>query len=643
MSVTLTNLPDEAQLKAWGIPLAMAPHAVLPALTEEMAGQLGPRDTLEYLKRRHKSLFLEREEPLDHGWLLPLWKRIGQDVEEMRALGHDVIVMCVLGGNRGGKSKGAARLVNKILRDKPGARALHLHSKQDIARQTTMPYLYETIPAAWRPAAGKPTTGRHAVHRVSYTQGTGFADDVYVFPNGSQCNFGYYGNDLSTVEGPEYDVIWADELIPLKWVKTLRFRLATRRGLFIITFTPVDGVTPTVSHFVTGAVPIARSPLMPPDRLIWEGEAIGRHAQELPLYGADGELLGYGRMEENGAGMKVPMGLPRIEQCLDPSSRIYYAWTADNLYNPYESTARLARPGGVEEIKTRLYGLATAIAGVRIKLTAAHILPRDRVSLIPRTGRWYVICDPCEGRTWVILWIYVVGRQGYVLREFPCPGVRPFAPDFMDQQEAMKHPGIMEAGKWVSLDPPGESKKVLIDGYRGPAQKALAQNGLSWGLAQYRDEILRIERELYRLINPETPPDSPLKIVPFVRIMDSRAGNSPTMATSEATTMIIQMATLPGGEPLYFAPAPGGPVEDGMRLLDDWLSYDTTRPVDALNAPRLMVHESCINLRECLGVWTGADGQKGAAKDFADALGYFAKACPAIADHATAPEEGEGW
>lgn len=636
MAVTLSSLPSAEDLKRWGFPHALDFHPVMTAPTEELMARLGPKAAVEWLKRRHQAIQLEKDEPLDHGWQLPLWERIQADIADMRAVGHGVIIVLVLGGNRGGKSKGAARLFNRILRDKPGARGLHLHSKQDIARQTTMPYLFETIPLAWRPAPGKPSTGRHAVHRVSYTQGTGFADDVYVFPNGSQANFGYYGNDLSTVEGPEYDVIWADELIPLKWVKTLRYRLATRKGVFIITFTPVDGFTPTVAHFWAGAETIARSPLMPPDRLRWEGGVIGRHACELPIIGEGGRVDGYGEIETEGAA-QVVRGLPRIMQCADPAARIYFAWTQDNLYNPYEETAKLSRPGGREEIKTRLYGLATRIASIRFQLTAAHRLLRDRVSMLPRTGSFYHIVDPCEGRTWAMWWVYVVGRRAYVLREFPQPGQWPFAARELSD-ELRRSDLVRAGGQWVTLEPPGDEKRVRFDGYRGPAQTSLR-----WGLSDYRDEILRIERELFRLLNPETPEESLQKVVPWVRIMDSRAGNSPTLAATAATTLIAQMATLEGGEPLFFAPAGGGSVKSGLNLLDDWFAYDRTRPVDYTNEPRLLIHEDCTNTLACMGIWTGADGEKGAAKDFIDVACYFAKACHAVPDGLGETEDGGGW
>lgn len=89
--------------------------------------------------------------------------------------------------------------------------------------------------------------------------------------------------------------------------------------------------------------------------------------------------------------------------------------------------------------------------------------------------------------------------------------------------------------------------------------------------------------------------------------------------------------------------AGGGSVKSGLNLLDDWFAYDRARPVDALNEPRLLIHEDCTNTLACMGIWTGADGEKGAAKDFIDVACYFAKACHAVPDGLGETEDGGGW
>jgi hypothetical protein len=76
-------------------------------------------------------------------------------------------------------------------------------------------------------------------------------------------------------------------------------------------------------------------------------------------------------------------------------------------------------------------------------------------------------------------------------------------------------------------------------------------------------------------------------------------------------------------EPLFFEPAAGLRLEEGIAIINDALSYDTSQPLSAVNQPRLYVSESCQNLIYSLREWTGADGEKGASKDPIDCLRYL--------------------
>ena len=45
---------------------------------------------------------------------------------------------------------------------------------------------------------------------------------------------------------------WCDELVPLDVLETLRFRLVDRNGKLAVTFTPVQGWSPTVADYLNG-------------------------------------------------------------------------------------------------------------------------------------------------------------------------------------------------------------------------------------------------------------------------------------------------------------------------------------------------------------------------------------------------------
>jgi hypothetical protein len=79
-----------------------------------------------------------------------------------------------------------------------------------------------------------------------------------------------------------------------------------------------------------------------------------------------------------------------------------------------------------------------------------------------------------------------------------------------------------------------------------------------------------------------------------------------------------------GNTPMHFRPAAGIKIEQGISIINDWLSYDPTQPISTINQPRLFISEGCQNLIYSLREWTGQDGDKGATKDPIDALRYLA-------------------
>jgi hypothetical protein len=76
---------------------------------------------------------------------------------------------------------------------------------------------------------------------------------------------------------------------------------------------------------------------------------------------------------------------------------------------------------------------------------------------------------------------------------------------------------------------------------------------------------------------------------------------------------------------MYFIPAPGGIIEEGIGLINDLLDYNTEEPVSVLNCPKLYVADCCPNLIWALQNYTGKDGEKGACKDAIDTLRYLVK------------------
>jgi len=79
-----------------------------------------------------------------------------------------------------------------------------------------------------------------------------------------------------------------------------------------------------------------------------------------------------------------------------------------------------------------------------------------------------------------------------------------------------------------------------------------------------------------------------------------------------------------GDTPMYFNQAAGISVANGLTIINDWLNYDQTSPVDVMNEPSLYVSRNCGYLIYSLQEWTNRDGERGASKDPVDTLRYLA-------------------
>lgn len=71
-----------------------------------------------------------------------------------------------------------------------------------------------------------------------------------------------------------------------------------------------------------------------------------------------------------------------------------------------------------------------------------------------------------------------------------------------------------------------------------------------------------------------------------------------------------------------------GGIDDGLRLINSALAYDTEKPIGFGNQPKLFISSDCVNILFAMENYTGADGQEGACKDCVDVLRYlFMKDC----------------
>ena len=502
-------------------------------------------------RQREDQIAHMAEDPWRYGWVNPAWARADAAFASLREqFPKGVTELLVLGGNRSGKSRYFARRAMQHLVNTPGAKVWCLQSTEAASIQNQQPYLWEYLPAEWKPAAsGKLKKG--AVANITYSQKGGFTENSFVLPNGSQCWFKFYSMEVTSIEGAELNFCWADELVTPDWLEALRFRLLTRDGELGIGFTPIEGYTSTVKEYLDGAKTLEES-----------------EAELLPLF-KNGERTGFEMV-------------PRVQQCVREKARVVYFHTADNPFGNPEAMATELRGSSRERVLMRAYGVPT-----RHRMSmfpkfrdAVHVVPPGK---IPKEGTVFHFVDPGEGKTWAMLWIrFTPDGRGWVYREWPC------------QDEYIE--GVGYPGAWA--EPDGK----LQDGRPGPAQKACA----GFGFEDYK-----------RIIEAAEKADG---VTVSERWMDSRYGNTPTMTHEGVQTLIEQCSDRIG---LDFLATSGQAISEGVAVINDWLSYNEEKPVDALNSPRLYISDSCKNLIFSLKTWTGADGKRSGSKDFIDILRYI--------------------
>ena len=526
------------------------PHPIFKLPAPAVLRAMGGERALALLEEREVRIAEEKAKPWECGYQPSSWATAKGLLKQYNEL-------WLMGGNRAGKTEFASRLVVETLLSGPRKRVWCFQTTAPNSVEMQQPYVWKYLPEELKAI----NTKRGAIANISYSQKNGFTENTFVLPNGSQCWFRNYAQDDRTIEGGELDLIWFDELVPINFVETCRYRLVSRAGDLLVTFTAKDGYTATVKAALSGARTIET-----------------RAAELLPLW-------------KEGGGVKVLAGheeQPIVQESARGNAAILYFWSEDNPFGGYPALMRTLKNAPREQILMRAYGVPTKAIGSRFPLFSdkVHVVRHEN---IPREGTNYHLVDPCGGRNWFQIWVRIdTANRAYVYREWP------------DQDSYID--GVGYPGEWATPD------GKLADGKQGPAQK-----GFGFGLERYKEEVEMLEsgtHERWRADGAE---------VMFERWMDSRYGNAQTTGKEAPTTLIEDCSQIG----MDFLATPGQGVDEGIQLINDWLSYDTRRPVDALNHPRLMISERCKNVIYALQEWTGADGKNGATKDPIDLLRYL--------------------
>lgn len=562
-------------------------HPVLRSqLPEPIWSTLSQAERDQFYALRRDMLVAEVSDRYHFGYRLPVWGLADEQIQELRNdFPNGVIQLAILGANRSSKTSYGTDFAMRQMVRKNGARGWCLQATQATSRADQQGPMFWQIPAEWRPASGKLRGG--ASTKIVWSQAGGFTEDTFVLPNRSQCWFKFYTMNVGTVEGAELDFAWVDELVTPDWIEALRFRLITRAGILLLTFTPVEGYSPTVKEFLNNAITIEEV-----------------EAELLPLRNAKEEIIGYEKV-------------PRLQISRIKTARILYFHTADNAYGNYDAMKTELTDSSKDRILMRAYGVATNTIMTQFPgwNDLVHIISQNKWREIEKLGgtRLHFV-DPCSGRNWFMIWVLIDAfERAFIYREWPSTG-----------HFGAYIPGFGDLGEWTITGKPA-------DGERGPAQRELG-----WGLKRYIEEIYRLEGGSSTGQNTgEADADSgvrrdagfkssPAHEEIFERWMDGRYGNATKTSTEESVTLIDEMSDLemdflaaPSEVSVNVSARGGG---EALRLINDALYYDKSREVDFTNQPHLYVVETCPNTIYALKNWTGKDGQHGACKDPIDCL-----------------------
>lgn len=648
---------------------AFHPCLRLPTVYEAKAR--GRQWWAAYMTERAQLIAKERDDPFRCRYEPPVWKLcdalIGwpwidpvwaDRIRRKLGFAKRVEVLGIMGGNRGGKSEYCITRSLRLMAHKANAVVWPFHSSNQNSIEQHQQKFWLHLPREWRRKM------RSENEYVSWTKKYGFSASRFVLPNGSECTFRNYEQELGKVEGGEVDLWWLDELAGVELLETLELRLATREGYGLVSFTPVRGVTPTVQYLMTGAEPVLETTayLLPKDELGPDvPSALGFPGPDYAALGFPGpkalryaygddtttpKVLPLGprsypedmvkRVESTGGisapgalGAEMPQvpsarrfeSVHRVLKCFGGSRAVVYFHSSDNPYGNPLAVWRKLDGKNKNFIKERFYGLAFGAQGAMFTKfnTKVHVIP---AASIPAHGTNYMIMDPAFKRNCFMLWVRVCpGNIHYVYREWPGP---------------YEIPGVGIPGEWAL--PSGQ--KSQRDGKPGPAQTTFG-----WGLKRYLREIARLEgwrikdgKGIEDLPNWD-PQDSVDKIL--TRLIDSRAASSPRLENDRPVTLYDDFCRL--GLPFRLSPGKG--IDEAVAFVQEALDYDPDRPLDPLNnQPHLFISDACPNLKFSLQTWTSADGDKGACLDPLACLFYhFTNKHRYHAPESWQPDPGMAW
>ncbi|WP_395741049.1 hypothetical protein [Prosthecobacter sp.] len=596
-----------------------------------MTEEVTPETVVKRVFQRNRLIENETKDPLRWACEPDIWRQIDLEMCKKRlAMPGLVLEVLVTGGIRAGKTEGATRRVNASFFYTPNSWVVGMHETDITSRSIQQMRVHRFLPPELDTSTGKHKRDKRT--KFSYSEATGFTgaefniywdcfnEDKVKVQCGGRFEFRFYKQDLSTLQGMELTCATSDELVPVQTVKTIRERLATRaadtakpeflarirrakamleRGetlpvallgalyhsVHIITFTPKEGWSPTVSSFLQGA----------------------------RKYGwVKSELLA------GKPGVADPR-VPRFAQPVERTRLVAYLHTSDNVMKPGYAAVREMLVGKSEnEIRLVAHGDVD-------KSWMSTFSDYDEAWHVRNWKDWptdatvYEICDPAGAKPWVIVWLLVdaAGRRWYT-QEWPSPQWEieghGFPGPWAEPSETGKHNGDPGPAQRLRLKRWNRARytRLIWEGRKRILQK-LEEHGVKWKGRFVNRKLSWKDREDWKLEGPFVDAEESW--------MDSRF--AATKTENEDKEVVTLLEAMWGEEnAIDFMPAPGDRLTEGDQLIQEALADDV------MGLPKLIVNEECENLRfmfQTYSVPEFRDTTKAAdeaCKDFRDPVAY---------------------
>lgn len=364
------------------------PHPYMPIPDHAMIVEKGwsVQDMLDYHKQREEIIFNMKDDPYRNGHELDHWIKTDIFLKEKSEV-------LLLGGNRSGKTEYCAKRIVQSAMNNPESILWCFQSTFENSVQMQQKAIWRYIPKELK------NIKRDKITNISYSQKRGFSDGKLVFPNGSEIVFRNYSQDITTIEGGEIGSMspvegvahihnlgfWCDELVPQAWLETLRFRCVTRDSLGLVSFTPIEGYSPTIKEYLNGA--------------ITEEEIV---SDLIPNY-------------------KVPI----VQQPKRKDSKVIYFQTKDNPYGGYDRIKKTLEGAHRDDILCRAHGVPVKpMAGKFPKFSHKHnVIKHEEIPFIKdknAEATHYMVIDPSGAKPWFMTWMSVTPlNEIYVWAEYP--------------------------------------------------------------------------------------------------------------------------------------------------------------------------------------------------------------------------------